>query len=209
MVLPVISDLRVRDLDDVMVLERRCFEDPWTRRMYLSDLTDNQMATYLVLRPPQEASLSSDEAMPRVLAYGGFWLLTDEAHVATLASHPEWRGCGLASYLMLALLARARERGAVTSTLEVRAGNLGAQQLYLKLGYRPVGVRRRYYRNGEDGLIMTTPVLDDPALRAQLDSVLAESLVRIGDCFARFARNPTCGSADPPIFPSEPEHSNA
>ena len=37
------------DLDEIMPLERRCFDDPWTRRMYLTDLTQNEMATYLVV----------------------------------------------------------------------------------------------------------------------------------------------------------------
>jgi len=153
------------DLDVVMRLERHCFREPWTRRMYLSDLTSNELATYLVLRP---AEGPAREALPPILAYGGFWLMVDEAHIATLASHPDWRGCGLGLWLMVALLERASERGALISTLEVRAGNRAAQLLYEKLGYEVVGVRYRYYRDGEDGLIMTTPPLKEPAMVARL-----------------------------------------
>ena len=77
--------------------------------------------------------------MSPILAYGGLWLLLDEAHIATVASHPDWRGCGLGQWLMLALLDAAMARGAATSTLEVRAGNLPAKRLYEKLGYEVAG----------------------------------------------------------------------
>ena len=48
--LPVVAPMTPDDLDEIMLLERQCFTDPWTRRMYLSDLTTNEMATYLTLR---------------------------------------------------------------------------------------------------------------------------------------------------------------
>ena len=84
---------------------------------------------------------------------------------------------------MLALLDAAIARGAVTSTLEVRASNQPAQQLYLKLGYEITGRRRRYYRDGEDGLIMTTPSLADPAIQERLAAARAGTLARLKKCF--------------------------
>ena len=117
-----------------------------------------------------------------ILAYGGFWLLADEAHIATIASHPDWRGCGLGQWLMLALLDAAMQRGAVRSTLEVRAGNLPAQRLYEKLGYEVAGRRKRYYRDGEDGLIMTTPPLADPAMQGRLAAARDDALARFAKC---------------------------
>ena len=105
--------MQVSDLDDIMLMERLCFEDPWTRGMYRTDLTENPLATYLVLRSAGSGRSDTPRAtVPALLAYGGFWMMTDEAHIATLASHPDWRGCGLGAYLMLALLTRAQERGA-------------------------------------------------------------------------------------------------
>ena len=101
--------------------------------MYLADLTQNELATYLAIRLPiadcrlrisddylvrntctcAGAQLRSNVRNPQfaILAYGGFWLMTDEAHIATIASHPEWRGCGLGLYLMLALLDVAQASG--------------------------------------------------------------------------------------------------
>lgn len=192
MTLPVIAPLTPADLDEIMVLERQCFADPWTRHMYLSDLTQNEMATYLTLRvanyKPQTPDSSSSPWVvgaqtSEIVAYGGFWLMVDQAHIATIASHPNRRGCGLGQQLMLALLDTAIGRGATTSTLEVRASNQPAQQLYLKLGYEITGRRRHYYRDGEDGLIMTTPPLTDPAIQARLAAARTETLARLKKCF--------------------------
>jgi ribosomal-protein-alanine N-acetyltransferase len=183
------------DLDEIMPLERQCFADPWTRRMYLSDLTTNEAATYLVVRRTiddrpstiintvRSEGTSIVRGRSSIVAYGGFWLLLDEAHIATVASHPDLRGCGLGQWLMLALLDAAMARGAVTSTLEVRAGNLPAKRLYEKLGYEVAGVRKRYYRDGEDGLIMTTPPLAEPVMQARLEAARADVLVKLERCF--------------------------
>jgi ribosomal-protein-alanine N-acetyltransferase len=156
--------------------------------MYVVDLTQNALATFLVMRPdarsaPVAGGSMAPGLLPPVLAYGGFWLLLDEAHVATIASHPEWRGCGLAQWLMLALLDVAMARGAVRSTLEVRISNLPAQRLYDKLGYQVVGARPRYYRDGEDGLIMTTPDLTEPAMQERLATLRNDTLARLRDRF--------------------------
>lgn len=184
MALPVASPMTVADLDAVMALERRCFTDPWTRRMYLTDLTENRLATYLVLRLPTEAQPlpvagPAQDPAATLLAYGGFWLMVDEAHIATIATHPAWRGRGLGLWLMLALLESAMARGAHTSTLEVRVSNLPAQNLYRKLGYAVVGRRYGYYRNGEDGLIMSTPPLNGPFMQERLALARAEAVARL------------------------------
>jgi [ribosomal protein S18]-alanine N-acetyltransferase len=139
--LPWASPMTPDDLDAVMQLERQSFRDPWSRRMYLNDMTQNDLATYLVLRPPLAVAGRSVgmSPLPALMAYGGFWLMADEAHIATIASHPDWRGCGLGQWLLLHLLERAIARGAVTSTLEVRAGNTIARRLYAKVGYEVAG----------------------------------------------------------------------
>lgn len=178
MTLPYISPMDPADLDTIMPLEREAFADPWTRRMYLSDLTDNPLATYRVIRG------GDGSGVPPILGWGGFWLLVDEAHIATVAAHPQYRGCGLGQWLVIALLDKAQERGARVATLEVRASNLSAQKLYDKLGFDVVGLRRKYYRDGEDGLIMTTPALTDEPMQARLAAARADALARIARRFS-------------------------
>jgi ribosomal-protein-alanine N-acetyltransferase len=208
--LVTVAPMTPDDLDEIMPLERQCFEDPWTRRMYLNDLTTNPSATYLVVRManskwqmadtkpsatvgpgrpsdalPQAGKASEAAIQSPILAYGGFWLLLDEAHIATVASHPDWRGCGLGQWLMLALLDAAMTRGAASSTLEVRAGNLPARHLYEKLGYEVTGLRKHYYRDGEDGLIMTTPPLSEAGMQARLGAARADVLVKLASHFEK------------------------
>jgi len=90
------------------------------------------------------------------------WMILDEAHIATIAVHPNFRRQGIAKILVTAGLDVAIKLKMKTATLEVRAGNLAAQTLYRQFGFESVGIRPRYYKdnaNGvtayEDAIIMT------------------------------------------------------
>ncbi len=104
-----------------------------------------------------EPILVTPERAP-IVGYGGFWLMVDEAHISTIASHPQWRGRGIGELLLVTMIDAAMEMGANTITLEVRVSNTVAQDLYRKYDFKQVGMRKGYYSdNGEDALIMTTP----------------------------------------------------
>jgi len=93
-----------------------------------------------------------------IVGYAGFWVMVDEAHISTLATHPQWLRQGIAELLLIAMTERAAEMGARVMTLEVRASNTSAQALYRKYGFEVVGRRPQYYSdNREDALIMSTP----------------------------------------------------
>ncbi|HEY2888657.1 MAG TPA: GNAT family N-acetyltransferase, partial [Candidatus Limnocylindrales bacterium] len=92
-----------------------------------------------------------------------------EAHVTTFAIAPAWRRNHLGERLLVALLDIALDRRATEATLEVRLSNLPARRLYEKFGFRPVGIRPRYYSdNSEDALIMTTEPLRSPEMTERL-----------------------------------------
>jgi [ribosomal protein S18]-alanine N-acetyltransferase len=155
----LIEAMRLEDLDAVQQIELASFTTPWPSNAYRSELLTNRLASYLVARVDD-----------RIVAYGGMWLMVDEAHITTFAVHPAWRRQRLGERLLLAFLDLARDRHAREATLEVRLSNLAARRLYEKYGFRPVGLRPRYYSdNDEDALIMTTDPLDDPALRARIE----------------------------------------
>ena len=143
-------------LDDVPfvgVLEPLCFPSPWSQDTYRHEISRNQNASYWVLRP---GAGEDRPGLPPILAYGGYWLLGDEAHIVTIATHPEFRRLGLAEYLLRRMIEQAQAGGATDITLEVRMGNGAAQRMYEKLGFVKVGVRKEYYRdNREDALLMT------------------------------------------------------
>ncbi len=143
-----------------------------------------------LLRPPDpQRSPQLEEELRSIVGYAGIWVMTDEAHVTTIASAPTMRGRGVGELLLVALIHRGIEVGARWMTLEVRASNSVAQNLYRKYTFKEMGVRRRYYSdNGEDALVMWTDALDSESFQAALDQnerKLAERLgsaeVRLGD----------------------------
>ena len=149
------------DIPAVHAIERKSFNVPWPDDAYRSELATNRLASYVVAR--------ADDA---VVGFAGLWVMVDEAHVTTFAVEPRWRRRGVGERLLLALIDIAEARRAREATLEVRLSNVPARRLYEKFGFRPVGIRPRYYSdNGEDALIMTTDPLDSPALRARLASI--------------------------------------
>jgi ribosomal-protein-alanine N-acetyltransferase len=160
----VIEPMRLEDVDEVQRIEEASFSTPWPPNAYRSELMTNKLAAYLVVR-----------AEGRIVAYGGMWLMVDEAHITTFAVHPAWRRQRLGERLLLAFLDFAKDRHAREATLEVRLSNVAARRLYEKYGFRPVGLRPRYYSdNNEDALIMTTDPLDDRAFRARVERLRIE-----------------------------------
>ena len=151
------------DLPAVHMIERASFSVPWPPDAYRSELTTNRLASYVVARV--------DDA---VVGFAGLWVMVDEAHVTTFAVDPRWRRRGIGEHLLLALLDLAVARRAREATLEVRLSNLPARRLYEKYGFKPVGIRPRYYSdNGEDALIMTTDALESAAVLDRLAALRA------------------------------------
>jgi ribosomal-protein-alanine N-acetyltransferase len=154
----VIESMRLDDLPAVHAIEEASFTAPWPPHAYRSELESNRLAHYLVARVGDA-----------VAAYGGMWLMVDEAHITTFAVHPAWRRQRIGERLLLAFLDLATDQGAHEATLEVRLSNLAARKLYEKYGFRPVGLRPRYYSDDhEDALIMTTSPLSDARMRERI-----------------------------------------
>jgi ribosomal-protein-alanine N-acetyltransferase len=150
--------MRLDDLPAIQLIERAAFSAPWPANAYRTELETNKLAHYLVVRVGDE-----------IAGFAGLWLMVDEAHITTFAIAPAWRRNHLGERLLVAILDIALDRQATEATLEVRLSNLPARRLYEKFGFRPVGVRPRYYSdNNEDALIMTTEPLRSPEMSARL-----------------------------------------
>ncbi|MFN8442025.1 MAG: ribosomal protein S18-alanine N-acetyltransferase [Caldilineaceae bacterium] len=156
--------LNLMTLDDLPIvdeIEQASFPSPWSLETFRYELQSNPRSFYWVLRPNPAVSAGN---RPLILAYGGYWLMGEEAHVVILATHPQWRRQGLAEYLLIQMMEQMRAVDVHEVTLEVRAGNYAAQALYRKLGFEEVGRRKRYYRdNHEDALLLTRFGLQDDA----------------------------------------------
>src|SRR5260370_13970809 len=77
-----------------------------------------------------------------------------EAHITTIAVDPAWHRNHVGTKLMLGLIDAATAKGARSVSLEVRKSNLGAQRMYERFGFRPVGVRRGHYVQTREGAIL-------------------------------------------------------
>ena len=161
------------DIPAVMEIERVAFSAPWSARAYEYEIHHNEMANYFVVRAQNIPQVPARRSLFRrwlkspapvaenpLVGYAGFWLMVDEAHVSTIATHPAWRRRGIGELLMVTMLDRAMAIDAEVMTLEARVSNIGAQALYRKFGFEVVGRRKNYYSdNGEDAYIMSTPTV--------------------------------------------------
>jgi ribosomal-protein-alanine N-acetyltransferase len=156
----VIERMRIGDVPAVIEIERLSFSSPWPAFAFEQELTANRLAHYVVAR--------SDD---QVVGFAGIWLMVDEAHVTTFGVHPDHRRRGVGRRLLLRLAEMAIELGTARLTLEVRVSNAPAQALYRSFGFEVAGRRIKYYSDdGEDALVMTTPALSSPTMRATLDA---------------------------------------
>lgn len=154
----IIEPMGLDDLDQVQAIEKASFTSPWPPHAYRSELESNRLAQYLVARVDDE-----------VAAYGGMWLMVDEAHITTFGVLPDARRTGVGARMLLAVADLALELGAARLTLEVRPTNTPARALYARFGFAEVGRRPRYYTDdGEDALVMTTPELRGPSMQPLL-----------------------------------------
>jgi ribosomal-protein-alanine N-acetyltransferase len=184
----VVEPMTLADLDSIMEIERVAFPTPWSARAYRYEITQNEHSIMLVVRPKVHArgllARLRDQLEPArpgsLLGYAGLWLLLDEAHICTIAVHPEHRRQGLGELLLLALLDQGMEGGTRRATLEVRVSNLVAQGLYHKYGFEIVSIRKRYYSDsGEDAYIMTTPPFDTAEFQANLQQRRSQLHLRL------------------------------
>lgn len=125
----------------------------WSHQSFVNELS-NSMGNYFA---------AYDGSDSRLLGYSGFWLIGEEAHITTLAVHPDYRRKHIGERLLINDIVEAKNVGAHWITLEVRMSNETAQQLYYKYGFKSLGVRRNYYQdNDEDALVLWTENIESP-----------------------------------------------
>jgi len=139
------NPMTIEDVDQVLDIEALSFPTPWSRNAFLYELLENERAVYYTV----------GNSMNKVIGYIGMWVIFDEGHITNIAVHPAYRHQGVAKFLLTNFIKIAREKKVKHLTLEVRRSNIIAQNLYQKMGFVHMGVRRKYYLdNNEDALIM-------------------------------------------------------
>lgn len=141
----VFRQMALEDVEQVIAIDQASFSLPWPPRSFRFELTDNPASRCWV------ADLDG-----RVVGMLVGWMIVDEIHIATIATHPDFRRQGIGRQLLTLALEKAKEEGAVSSFLEVREGNTAALEMYRQFGYEEDGRREGYYKdNCEDAILMT------------------------------------------------------
>ena len=157
----LIREMRLADLDQDGLIDQLSFSLPWPKKSFYYEVADNRYSTCWVAElQPEEVIPMESLGQGLVIGMAVVWLVVDEAHIATIAVHPEYRGLGIGKQLLAAILEDSWKRGMAAATLEVRVSNQVAQAMYRNFGFEVVGVRQQYYKdNQEDALIMTADLV--------------------------------------------------
>ncbi len=151
-----IRKMNKKDIDQIMKIESVSFGNFfWTPEAFASEI-ENQVGHYF----------SAENENGQLIGYCGFWLILEEAHITTIAVHPDHRKSGIGEFLLQKMLETGYEKNVKWFTLEVRASNIAAQNLYYKYNFKSLGLRRKYYQdNEEDAVIMWTENIWDSQYR--------------------------------------------
>jgi len=192
-----IRPMRQEDLAQVITIDREAFPTQWPPPNYRQEL-QNQLASYIVVCDDTR-TFTEPEAKPNglswlasrikrwlnrnrspdddkslaerqyIVGFAGIWVIADEAHLTNIAVRQQYQRRGIGELLLISTLDLAKELKASIMTLEVRASNLTAQNLYRKYGFTQVGIRRGYYLdNREDGILMSTESINSATFQARL-----------------------------------------
>jgi ribosomal-protein-alanine N-acetyltransferase len=146
----IIRPMTVADLPAVVELDQISFSQPWPPTAFAAELVSSNSRCWV------------SEVDGRIAGALVIWCVLDEAHIATIAVHPDFRRQGIGRALLRKGMDAAYAEGARIYHLEVRAGNLAAQKMYADFGYEIVGRRPRYYQdNGEDALLLTLNLMEE------------------------------------------------
>jgi ribosomal-protein-alanine N-acetyltransferase len=139
-----IEPLAESHLGDVLRIERESFPAPWTEGMFRQEVEETWLSRSFV-------ALQDGHVVGYVIA----WFLRGEVHVLNIAVSGTCQRQGIGRRLLAHVIELGEQSDHHLVTLEVRASNDPAKLLYVTMGFAPVGVRRRYYRdNDEDAIVM-------------------------------------------------------
>lgn len=146
------------DLDKILEIERVSFPAPWTRTMFVEEMS-NRSARLVVFLEEK-----------RIVGYMCFWEVLDEAHLLNIAVHPDRRGQGYGKFMMERLEEICLKDGLKRIILDVGRRNVRARGLYRACGFQSIGFRKNYYTVVKDDAVVMekwvgSPMTDHPVER--------------------------------------------
>jgi [ribosomal protein S18]-alanine N-acetyltransferase len=196
----VLRYMEYLDVTQVVAIDKQAFSLPWPARSYAFEIGESTHSYMVVLDSPQDTNgwrklvqtLGGGDLMqPRrqILAYGGLWNVMEEAHISTIATHPDWRRNGFGELVLAGMIRRAIRLSAEYIVLEVRVSNESAQRLYRKYEFEVFGVKRDYYSDDHEDAYDMRLQLDDPAMIERFEQRFVQLQQRL-DFVDRYTETP-------------------
>lgn len=139
-----ISKMTISDLNEIKNILFSDFDDFWNINVFKNELL-NPNSKYIVAKIDN-----------KIVGYAGIWKAVDDVHITNIVTAKKFRRQNIGSILLSNLIQMARTENGINSiTLEVNFNNIPAQNLYKKFGFKIVGLRKKYYNNTDDAIIMT------------------------------------------------------
>ncbi|ALV47651.1 ribosomal-protein-alanine acetyltransferase [Arthrobacter alpinus] len=153
-----LRDMVAADIDFITALDLELFGvDSWPREMFVAELSQPETRRYIIAELPSGV----EREQTQIAGYAGLMCVPPIGDIQTIGVLPEFEGRGIARAMLDELIAEAGRRGADDIMLEVSSKNPRAQKLYKRYGFEHIHTRRKYYRDGSDGLIMRLPLAGD------------------------------------------------
>lgn len=136
--------MTIQDLDQIKDTLYLDFDDFWNYNVFKKEL-ENPNSKYIV------AKINSE-----IIGFAGYWKAVDDVHITNIVTAKFYRNKGIANIMLEHLIKLAKQEQNITSiTLEVKSDNIAAKKLYEKFNFNVVGLRKKYYNNKDDAIIMT------------------------------------------------------
>ena len=140
----IISTMELQDLNSIKNVLLKDFDNFWTYNVFKEELS-NPNSKYIVAKIDNT-----------VVGFAGIWKTVDVIHITNIVTKKIFRRNGIGSILLKNLINLSKNMEDVTSiTLEVNENNIPAKKLYEKFGFKIVGLRKKYYNNTNDAILMT------------------------------------------------------
>ena len=142
------------DLLEVVEIEEQSGLSRWGWAAYYAELQGKNRSLMLIGRPRV-----TEQGSHQVIAYIAARATAGELHINNVAVRESYRRSGIGKLLLAQAIEEGKRLGATTAFLEVRSGNLAAQALYEKCGFKAIARRPRYYSEPlEDAVVMSRPL---------------------------------------------------
>ncbi len=136
-------------IDDLVKIEEQCFNSGFAKATFQKEL-ENKIAFYVVAVCDGVA-----------VGYAGLWNMCQSADIMNVGVSPDFRRQGIAEGMIAELEKFCRNSKIFEINLEVRVSNTPARQLYKKMGFCEIGIRKGYYDGKEDGIFMKKVIAEE------------------------------------------------